>query len=271
METIEAKQNELRSILRNSSEPTGRRSESDAREIAIAHAKRIQHRKDLEADILDSLILLSEYPLVRSSAYSASNPAPSDASGFKTHTRLFQPSDYDDLIEERNVNELCGYSLCPNPRRKIKGGPKWKLVSSGQIMLRETLEKWCSAACAKRALFVKVQLNETAAWERAGIPEIQIDLMDEGQPEAASSDETAGHPDEATLTEKNITMGGARQLAMERGDRTINEEQSRVKVLLKERTTKPPATDDLSAFSANDHLCVDGHVVHIPLRPRQNS
>ncbi|KAG6005552.1 hypothetical protein E4U54_000321 [Claviceps lovelessii] len=283
MDIIEAKQTQLKSILKNAVVESGGRSESDAREIAIAHAKLLQHRKDLEGEILDSLVLLSEYPLDRGPAHSASSPAPSDISGFKTHVRLFQPSDYDDLIEERNVNELCGYTLCAKPRRKVGGGGKWKLTGRGDIVKRKDLEQWCSAACAKRALFVKVQLNETAAWERAGIPDIQIDLLEEHRSVESEADRLALAVHDLQLDEQRQAAQDATTLALERGDRGVgsksnnsnnNNIASKVKVVLREKDPKAPKPpEDISTRSASDdaHLLIDGYKFDLPSRPKQGS
>ncbi|OAA50475.1 DUF408 domain protein [Metarhizium rileyi] len=266
MDIIEGKQNQLKSILKNSLSEVGTaaRSEKEAKEIAIAHAKLLQHRKGLEAEILDSVVLLSEYPLDRVSSYSASNPAPSDASGFKTHVRLFQPSDYDDLIEERNVNELCGYALCASPRRKLGAGGEWKLTSSGDIVKRKDLERWCSPACAKRALFVKVQLNETAAWERAGIADIQIDLLDEDEPPDTEADRAVRQLRELKLDEQRQAAQGAEALALERGEHGVSGSVDKIKVTLREKETKVPQTGDISAHAADDHLMVEGHKFDLP-------
>lgn len=269
MDIIEEKQNQLKSILKDSLSDPGARSEKDAREIAMAHAKLIQHRKELEAEILDSLILLSEYPLVRTPPHSATNPAPSDVSGFKTHVRLFQPSDYDDLIEERNVNELCGYTLCGKPRRNAGAGGEWKLTSSGDIVKRKDIEKWCSPACAKRALYVKVQLNETAAWERAGFPDMQIELLGEDKSTETQVDKTARQLGELKLEEQRQAVKDAQTLALERGDRSVGENADKVKVLLKEKETKAPKPEDTSTQSEDDHLRVEGHRFDLPTRPKQ--
>ncbi|KAG5945054.1 hypothetical protein E4U53_006765 [Claviceps sorghi] len=276
MDIIEAKQTQLKSILKNAVVENGRRSESDAREIALAHARLLQHRKDLESEILDSLVLLSEYPLVRGPAHAASKPAPSDISGFKTHVRLFQPSDYDDLIVERNVNELCGYALCPKPRRKLDGGGKWKLTGSGDIVKRTDLEQWCSAACAKRALFVKVQLNETAAWERAGIPDIQIDLLDEDPALESEADRTARAMNDLKLDEQRQAARDAQALALERGERGVDINNNhcsagKVKVVLMEKDTKTPQPEDVSKHSDDDHLLIDGYKFDLPSRPKEGS
>lgn len=271
MDIIEEKQNQLKSILKNSVSESGARSEKDAREIAMAHAKLLQHRKELEAEILDSLVLLSEYPLVRTPPHSASNPAPSDVSGFKTHVRLFQPSDYDDLIEERNVNELCGYTLCGKPRRKAGAGGEWKLTSSGGIVKRKDIEMWCSPACAKRALFVKVQLNETAAWERAGIPDIQIELLGEDKSAETEADKATRQLGELKIEEQRQAAKDAKALALERGDRSAGESADKVKVLLKEKETKAPEPEDTSTQAEDDHLRIEGHRFDLPTRPKQQS
>src|SRR5687767_1504072 len=145
----------LKGILKDRTEPSER--PANPRETAIQHATILQHRKDLEAQILNSVILLSEYPRAEDPSYTAANPAPSDVTVFKQHVRLFQPSDYDDLIEERNVNELCGYTLCGNPRINTDSRSTWA-IRKGNVVKRKDLEMWCSPKCAKRALYVKVQL-----------------------------------------------------------------------------------------------------------------
>ncbi|RDA91029.1 hypothetical protein CP533_2531 [Ophiocordyceps camponoti-saundersi (nom. inval.)] len=234
---------------------------SDAREIALQHARLLQQRKDLEAEILDSLLLLAEYPLVRSADLSASSPAPSDVSGFKTHVRLFQPSDYTDLVEERNVNGLCGYALCPRPRRQVGPGGEWKITAAGDIVRRKDLEMWCSDQCARRALYVQVQLNETAAWERAGIPDIQIDLYDETPADSATN------VGDVQLENQRHAAHEAASLALERGEPA---NATKVKVGIAEKDTGAPNSIKLSdVHSPTDHLLVEGHKTQLPFRPRK--
>lgn len=244
-----------------------------AREIAIHHARLLEHRKQLESQILDSLILLSEYPLVRDDPYSSSNPAPSDIADFKANVRLFQPSDYDDLIEERNVNELCGYTLCAKRRRQTGSKGEWKLTASGEIVKRKELEKWCSQQCARRALFVKVQLNETAAWERAGIPDIQIDLLDEDRSAETEADRAARMLGELKLEDQRQAARDSAALAMERGDNRISSSIDKVKVSLKEKDVKAPAEMVAPPEGGNseDHLLVDGHKAKLPEKKANES
>lgn len=160
----------------------------DPRKIAIQHALILQDRKDTEAQILDNITELLDLP---HQPNPPSSPDPSDVSIFASLIRIFQPSDYDDLIVERNLDEnKCGYALCPNKRRKYKGAGTYKMINKGKkdfdIVETKELEKWCSQECTKRALWIKVQLNETAAWERVGLPDLVIELYPEKDKESQS-------------------------------------------------------------------------------------
>ena len=274
---MSSNQEQLQSILKNVVLESQKKpaenpkpSAEEAKEIAIHHARLLQHRKDLESEILDSLVLLSEYPLVRAPSRDSSNPAPSDVSSFKTHVRLFQPSDYDDLIIERNINGLCGYAICPRPRRRVNSRGEWKITNSGDIVKREDIERWCSSSCAKKALFVKVQLNETAAWERAGIPDIQIELLGEaGASDETETDRTARELGNLKLEEQRKSAKVAEALALERGDRGNNANPDKVAVELKEKETKAPKPDyTTEEQSDEDHLLIEGHRIELPHRPK---
>lgn len=171
-------------------------SKPDARAVAIHHARLLEERKAVEAAIFDNILTLLDYPL-HPTQPPASAPHPSDVDGFAALVRIFQPSDYDDLIIERNLSgDRCGYVLCPARRRRFRGAGTYKMVNKGRrdfdIVETRELEKWCSAACTRRALWVKVQLNETAAWERAGLPELKIELYPEKEKENEKKEDENG-------------------------------------------------------------------------------
>ncbi|KAI0542961.1 Rtr1/RPAP2 family-domain-containing protein [Xylaria digitata] len=236
----------------------------DPREVAIKHARIIHSRREIEDQISDSLIELSKFPSTRDSPYNASNPAPADVESFKNLVRLYQPGDYDDLIEERNSNGLCGYTLCPNPRSRISGGGTFKLVNFGRkdfnIVPTRELEKWCSQKCAKRAMYVKVQLNETAAWERAGIASIHIDLLEEDIDAAAAADATK-QAENLKIEALEKTAQNARDLALERGDSTENGKTSKrsIKLTIREKSVKiAPAAPSLDT-DGQAHLVTEGY------------
>jgi len=241
--------------------------EGDAREIALKHAAIIQDRKDFEAAITESIIRLTELPILRDPPYSSSNPAPSDTAEFKSLVRIFQPTDYDDLIEERNTCGLCGYSLCGNPRKTFAGNGTWKLLNVGRkdfsIVQKKEIEKWCSQDCARRALYIKVQLNETAAWERAGIPDIEIDLLEEQPAEITPESQLARELGKLKLQEERKVAQESAALALERGDTGEAPKRSLVDIdIVENRAPMPPVAPTLESTKASEdatHLMLEGY------------
>ena len=260
-----------KSILKKTSYPATTSTKADRdRELALYHARLIQQRKDIEFEILLSTETLIDYPLA-TAPYDASNPSAADAKTFKDLLRPFQPSDYDALIIERNINERCGYTLCPNPPRKETGGGKWRMIGKHgkgkdfRVVDKKELEKWCSEACAKRALYVRVQLSETAAWEREGRAEtaVEIDLRDE--PKSASDTVVEGLEKLQLAGDDSTKKQDAADLALERGDRGPAAENglADIKILEKDvqRTPEAPSLEDedLSERLDTMHLALEGH------------
>jgi hypothetical protein len=193
--------------------PTNGQSKQErAREIAIYHANIIQAQKDVENDILEALEELIEFPTAPDA--SSAHPAPADVEAFTKYITPFQPSDYDSLLEERRIANKCGYVFCSNPPKKTSGAGKFKILGKKKgaefkVVEREKTDCWCSADCARRALYVKVQLDEEPAWTRRGgsAPEIQILVgADEEEEE-----------DVAKIGEQRLE-DNMKMLALERGD-----------------------------------------------------
>ncbi|KAL7627607.1 hypothetical protein AAE478_001800 [Parahypoxylon ruwenzoriense] len=275
--------------------PRPKSEKPDPRDVAIRRANIIHQQYELEDQVQDSIIELSRFPLASSSpdnnggnnddsndngsnnnntptTYDAANPSPADASAFRSLVRLFQPGDYEDLIEERNARGLCGYVLCGRARIKFGSNGGFKLVNYGRadfnIVPRKELERWCSQQCARRAMYVKVQLSETAAWERAGIPSIQIDLLDE--PDSGTKTKEEADEDDATervrrelqsieLDKERKATRNARDLAMERGDAGDKQSTRSVEVTVTEKSVTK-AVEEPSLSEGNDaHLMLDGY------------
>jgi hypothetical protein len=253
--------------------------DSRLRKAAVRHATIVQQRKDLEAVVLASVIALSEFPLVRASRFSASNPAPSDVTEFKSHVRLLQPTDFDDLIIERNSNNLCGYPLCPRPNNKVTSGGKWKLVNVGKqdfdIVSKAELEKWCCHDCKKRALWVRIQLNETAAWERAGIPDLQIRVFGEDERSTPEIDDTIRDLAKLQLDEKIKADNASNVLAFERGESAGSARLGLVDVTIREtliagidngKTVEEDAGGNTDDDIDDHHLLTEGYKVRFGAR-----
>ncbi|GAB7354302.1 hypothetical protein MBLNU459_g4822t1 [Dothideomycetes sp. NU459] len=165
-------------------------------DTAIQHARLIQDQKDVLARNLNAIEELSELP-------ASSTATAAEVVRFTSLVMAFQPSDYDALVEERHANGLCGYALCANPPRKTDARRPW-LRPKGS-------ENWCSDDCARRALYVKAQLDETPAWERRGGGVASITLYDDRKYRAANGGDAAAATAESRANERN--------LALERGEK----------------------------------------------------
>lgn len=246
-----------------------------ARAVAVQHAAIIHDRRLLSDAISDNIISLAKLPASPSPPHTASSPSAEDAEAFKSQVRLFQPSDYEDLIEERNCLGKCGYVLCAKPRMRVKQAGEFKLVNYGRsdfsIVPKKEIERWCSQACARRAMYVKVQLNETAAWERAGIEGIKIDLYEE--PNQPKQDDAAGRLAEdlqKLRVEADIKSArDARELALERGDVGGQETKRSVEVKVQENTIKRSPENPSLQDGDDGHLLLEGHRTKFDVKARE--
>ena len=161
----------------------GPRSAEEARAIAVHHAQVLENRKQLELSILASVEHLLEYPTV------AEGDDGADVAGLKRHLAHFQPADLDDLVEERNIACKCGYPLCARPNALQPTPPaaaaKYRVLrgrgaSTPIVVEARRLERFCGDDCARRALWIRVQLSEQPAWLRpAGSTGHSITLLEE--------------------------------------------------------------------------------------------
>lgn len=236
--------------------------------IALQHAQQIQAQKDAEGMILDRIIELLAIP--SSSSADPASPSPQDAQLFKSALYPFRPSDYDNLIAERNSDALCGYVLCPRKNRSdanAKGGSfrfKYGAKGSGpggrgrsvDIVSSENLGKWCSDECAERALYIRVQLSESPVWERRADDTggKNIELLEEGRAKqkrhagasaSASASHVSTHEADVTAGIMNLNLqdtGRSQELARERGDTGLTSRQGRVDVQIKEKAHGPQSS-----------------------------
>ena len=204
---------------------SARSREDRNKETAIYHAQLLQQRKDVEALIFASIEAMLDLP--SSPAADPARPRLQDVTLMKNFLRPFQPSDYDSLIEERNINKSCGYVLCPRLNRLQGTKARYRILHGNgrdtlNIVERHTLERWCSDDCGKRALYVKVQLSEEPAWTRIGSSGGDMLLLEDER------NSQKNHEDDSTLIEnmRSLDMGldedevvaRMRALAIERGD-----------------------------------------------------
>ncbi|CAK4030814.1 Hypothetical predicted protein [Lecanosticta acicola] len=202
--------------------------------IALKHAHLIQHRKDVEAAILNSITTLLDFP-------ATSTFTTKEAIAFVSLVKAFQPSDYDSLVEERRIDSKCGYALCRNPPRSQTMGPSsaWKL--------RKGMNDYCSDTCAKKSLLVKAQLSEVPAWER--VPEQQPDIRlheDDEPPEIETAMRRANRAARVDAWRQKVAKD--EELAMERGEKTDSMRPNQVMAeTVVEKQPKPFKPSDAEA------------------------
>ncbi|KAF1964281.1 hypothetical protein BU23DRAFT_562067 [Bimuria novae-zelandiae CBS 107.79] len=256
--------------------PTARALRQRNLQTAVHHANILDQRKRVEADIVRSVWDLLDFPTAPDA--DSTRPSASDALRFRQAVVPFQPSDYDGLIEERNLAGRCGYTLCPRPKGKAPSTAKKHFVETSkgvQIVDRKQLEVWCSNDCAKRALFVKVQLNEEPAWLRQGGYVGEIELMVENAEEHHKAlplrlKKVKEPAPPSTEEEDTAAAWAARDdaladLATERGEkpgRLSKANKDLIQDKIKERVAKfaPVPPSQPQDGSGSSHMAIEGHV-----------
>lgn len=270
-----------KSILKKTGPPMTERNGKPVNQrhldVALHHASILEQRKAVEAQVLDSIMTLMEYP--PSPDADPKRPSATDARAFADAVAAFQPADYDALIEERNIADKCGYALCPRPKMRARSTARKQFVDTDkgvEIVDRKVLEVWCSDDCAKRALYVKVQLNEEPAWLRTGAYGEKIDLMVDNAHALRTAlpvrTKQAAPAPAATQEEDDLDAAWAAldnaksELALERGEKpgaVSKANNSLVQDTIKEHESShaPPQPPSLPAGST---MAIEGHI------PRHN-
>lgn len=270
-----------KSILKNSTSstnapPASRPVNPRHLEVALHHANILEQRKKVERQVLDSIIVLMDFP-TRPDA-DPTRPSASNALQFCELMTPFQPADYDSLVEERNITGKCGYALCPRPKRKAPSTAKKQFIETDkgvEIVDKKELEVWCSDDCARRALYVKVQLNEEPAWLRQGGSSTKIDLMVEHTEEhhralplrlkrevaAPAPVDSEEHDMAAAWAARDDALA---DLAVERGEkpgRLSKANKDLIQERIRERVAdSPPVPPSLPTQSGQSHMAIEGHV-----------
>jgi hypothetical protein len=262
-----------------SSTPPLTRPQQLAQQEALARVRLLQQLRDTELKPpvpLETFELLSQLPKSQPPQHSASNPSAADTTLFLSHLTHFQPSEYLDLIEERNCLNKCGYTLCPRARRNYTG--EFKLASG--IARTADLNKWCSDECALRALYLKVQLDNPSYERVDGKMFVRLELREEKkkqhqlqqQPtpgkklggavaprgEEQDRSQLAQEMAQLQIDKTRQVKRDASALAAERGDAaSLFAGQGKVDVTIQEKTTdgvaQPPGQED------DSHLMVEGY------------
>lgn len=193
-------------------------SPAQLRATALRHAESIEEKKRLRARITD--LVLETFELPSSSSADPSHPTAADAALFKQALMLFQPSDFDDLVYERNVDDRCGFALCPRPNAKVRGGGEVVWNRQGgknfKLVAKAELERWCSPGCGERAMFVRAQLGTEPAWLRE-TPVERIEFLDQVKARRQ------GRPTSIDQSVEEVTLASRlSELSLERGELQVH-------------------------------------------------
>jgi len=184
-------------------------------DIAIKHALLIEHQRKTSDQVLKHIELLLDFP-----TSPESTPTSTDATNFLRLVEIFQPSNFDELVEERRIDGRCAYPLCANEPRglRLKDSETWKL--------KKGAGDWCSDTCARKGLFVKAQLGEVPAWERVPGQQAPIVLHEDDRHLVQGADgDVDGKGDEARLQQQHHVqqrVAERTELAMERGEKVAS-------------------------------------------------
>ncbi|KAK5080202.1 hypothetical protein LTR70_007789 [Exophiala xenobiotica] len=184
----------------------GEAREARIREVAMRHALSIQEKKNLQGKVLD--MILTAYDLPSPATTDPAHPDSTDAITFRDCLRIWRPSDLDELVQERNLVDRCGYALCRRAKQKQRPTKVWD-KKQGTFVDKPFDLRWCSNECKERNDFVRRQLGTDPAWLR----------QEQNQGIALLTDsQSYGKPDDPLSTrqqQKNVTTQAA--LALERG------------------------------------------------------
>ncbi|KAK5095832.1 hypothetical protein LTS08_007969 [Lithohypha guttulata] len=218
------------------------------RAAAVQQALSIQEKKDLQARVLDTIIVAFDLPTDTST--DAAHPTVADANTFREALLLFRPQDLDEVVSERNIDNRCGYALCRNQNQAAKLKKVWD-SAAGKIIDKQIDGKWCSTECKKRNAYARMQLSTEPAWLRhaqAG----QVQLLTDGLLPV----DLAADKNEAEAKGKTANQ---QELALERGEKQVTNTDA-IAIFEKEKT-RPPKPPQLT------HSIVVGDILEgLPIR-----
>lgn len=227
--------------------------EARIRQVAMRHALSIQERKNLQGKVLD--MILTAYDLPSSATADPTHPDSTDATTFRDCLRIWRPSDLDELVQERNLDDRCGYALCGRANQKQKPTKIWD-KKHGTFVDRPWDTRWCSNDCKERNDFVRRQLASEPAWLRQeqnqGIALLTDSHLDSNIP----------HP--LLIHEQQKTADNQAALALERGQTNAQPLQD---IPIREKTT----TAEPNPPSFTPQLTVADVLEGMPMRQTGNN
>ncbi|KAI9321869.1 Rtr1/RPAP2 family-domain-containing protein [Dichotomocladium elegans] len=94
---------------------------------------------------------------------------------------LLQPHTYDEIVEERVVQNWCGYPLCDRAPLQNTLSKYHISLSRRKVYDQSELASFCSEECMQKSKYFRMQLSEDPVWirDRQATPDIHIVLMNQ--------------------------------------------------------------------------------------------
>lgn len=213
------------------------------RQIAVSHAQDIERKKSTQNKVLD--LILDAYDLPSKKDVDPATPITADLVRFRECLSFFRPSDLDELVDERNIDDRCGYALCGKALDKQPAAGKVWSNKLGRLIERKAPNQFCSHECGVRNTFVRNQLSTEPAWTRVEKPqEIRILDVTSVTPSGKSQDTGASSETDQTTPDKHDPV-----------QHTIGEDVIRIVEKESDMNTQPPS---LTAVEVLEGLPIRG-------------
>ncbi|ALC38324.1 CG34183, partial [Drosophila busckii] len=87
------------------------------------------------------------------------------------------PENYNDIVDERHINKLCGYPLCSATVIKVPTKQYQICAAKNKVYDITERKKFCSGHCFKASEFIKSQIPTSPLWLRDKEPTPHLKLF----------------------------------------------------------------------------------------------
>lgn len=116
--------------------------------------------------------------------------------------RLINKEHYDDIVEERAINQLCGYPICPNKLGKTPNKKYHVSTKTNKVYEISERKNFCSNQCLKASRHFQCQIPDSPLWMRDKESPATINLLEHDGNKGIVGDEIIGLNPKQILKDK---------------------------------------------------------------------
>ncbi|CAG8593464.1 1708_t:CDS:2 [Paraglomus occultum] len=181
---------------------------------------------------------------------------PVDCEVLRESAKFIQPQHYNEVIEERNVDNLCGYPICSKSRQQIDSNYRISLRAREVYDISE-LKHFCSRTCYVASKFFLSQLSPEPIylrnlnkWNPVKVIPVGVDVRQMLAKETESTNQ--------------VDLGSEYVKAM-----TNNLPPAPSDIIIKENVNEAPAAS--VSYNNQAHDVVEGFRVKVPVKERRRT